>query len=243
LDSGDCAGDGDATYTAVFKPVKNSYTITFLDWDGSELAKGRYDYNTAASVIVPENPTRENDAHYSYTFAGWNPAVVAVTDSATYKATYTSKALPQPESSSSSKKVEPAETSSSKAQSSSSKKTVASSSSKKAVASSSSNKAASSSSKKSRKSSSSSKGKSDVLPTMALKNMNVLFTGNALIVTAPQSSWVGVQVFDMLGNDRGSFRASVQGSHVFSLQYLEQGRYLVRVNSGNSVQNLNVLIR
>jgi hypothetical protein len=234
---------GDATYTAVFKPVKNSYTITFLDWDGSELAKGRYDYNTAASVIVPENPTRENDAHYSYTFAGWNPAVVAVTDSATYKATYTSKALPQPESSSSSKKVEPAETSSSKAQSSSSKKTVASSSSKKAVASSSSNKAASSSSKKSRKSSSSSKGKSDVLPTMALKNMNVLFTGNALIVTAPQSSWVGVQVFDMLGNDRGSFRASVQGSHVFSLQYLEQGRYLVRVNSGNSVQNLNVLIR
>lgn len=232
---------GDATYTAVFKPVKNSYTITFLDWDGSELAKGRYDYNTAASVIVPEDPTRENDAHYSYTFAGWNPAVVAVTDSAIYKATYTSKALPQPESSSSSKKVEPAESSSSKAKSSSSK--AVSSSSKKTVASSSSNKAASSSSKKSRKSSSSSKGKSDVLPTVALKNMNVLFTGNTLIVTAPQSSWVGVQVFDMLGNDRGSFRASVQGSHVFSLQYLEQGRYLVRVSNGSSVQKLNILVK
>ncbi|MBO7550455.1 MAG: cellulase family glycosylhydrolase [Fibrobacter sp.] len=241
---------GDATYTAVFKSVKNSYTITFLDWDGSELAKGRYDYNTAASVIVPEDPTRENDAHYSYTFAGWNPAVVAVTDSATYKATYTSKALPQPESSSSSKKVEPAETSSSKAVSSSSKKTVASSSSgkaasssSKAVSSSSKKSVASSSSKKSGKSSSSSKGKSDMLPTMALKNMSVLFTGNALIVTAPQSSWVGVQVFDMLGNDRGSFRASVQGSHVFSLQYLEQGRYLVRVSNGSSVQKLNILVK
>ena len=240
---------GDMTLKATFHETVRAYTITFLDWDGSELAKDDYDYNTAASVIVPDNPTRKNDAQNSYTFAGWSPAVVAVTDSATYKATYVSKPLPQPESSSS-KDVEVAgtssskiATSSSKAQSSSSKKTVASSSSKKAVASSSSNKAATSSSKKSRKSSSSSKGKSDVLPTMALKNMSVLFTGNALIVTAPQSSWVGVQVFDMLGNDRGSFRASVQGSHVFSLQYLEQGRYLVRVNSGNSVQNLNVLIR
>jgi len=241
---------GDATYTAVFKPVKNSYTITFLDWDGSELAKGRYDYNTAASVIVPEDPTRENDAHYSYTFAGWSPAVVAVTDSAIYKATYTSKALPQPESSSSSKKVEPAETSSSKAQSSSSKKTEASSSSKKvasssskAVSSSSKKSVASSSSKKSGKSSSSSKGKSNALPAVAAMNMVVLFADNDLIVSAPHSNRVQVQVFDMLGNNRGNFHANVSGSHVFSLQYLEQGRYLVRVNSGSSVQNLNVLIK
>lgn len=220
---------GDATYTAVFKPVKNSYTITFLDWDGSELAKGRYDYNTAASVIVPEDPTRENDAHYSYTFAGWSPAVVAVTDSATYKATYTSKALPQPESSSS-KKV-----------ASSSSKAVSSSSNK--AASSSSKKAASSSSKKSGKSSSSSKGKSNALPAVAAMNMVVLFADNDLIVSAPHSNRVQVQVFDMLGNNRGNFHANVSGSHVFSLQYLEQGRYLVRVNSGSSVQNLNVLIK
>lgn len=238
---------GDMTLKAAFHETVRAYTITFLDWDGSELAKDDYDYNTAASVIVPENPTRKNDAQYSYTFAGWSPAVVAVTDSATYKATYTSKALPQPESSSSSKKVEPAETSSSKVATSSSKaqssssKAVSSSSNK--AASSSSKKAASSSSKKSGKSSSSSKGKSDVLPTVALTNMSVLFSGNNLAVTAPRSSWVRVQVFDMLGNDRGSFRASVQGSHVFSLHYLEQGRYLVRVSNGSSVQNLNVLIR
>ena len=238
---------GDMTLKAAFHETVRAYTITFLDWDGSELAKDSYDYNTAASVIVPENPTRKNDAQYSYTFAGWSPAVVAVTDSATYKATYTSKALPQPESSSSSKKVEPAETSSSKVATSSSKaqssssKAVSSSSNK--AASSSSKKAASSSSKKSGKSSSSSKGKSDVLPTVALTNMSVLFSGNNLAVTAPRSSWVRVQVFDMLGNDRGSFRASVQGSHVFSLHYLEQGRYLVRVSNGSSVQNLNVLIR
>lgn len=239
---------GDMTLKATFHETVRAYTITFLDWDGSELAKDDYDYNTAASVIVPDDPTRKNDAQNSYTFAGWSPAVVAVTDSATYKATYMSKALPQPESSSSSKDVEVAgtssskiATSSSKAQSSSSK--AGSSSSKKVVASSSSNKAASSSSKKSGKSSSSSKGKSDVLPAVALSNVDVLFADNNLVVTAPRSSWVNVQVFDMLGNSHGNFRANVSGSHVFSLHYLEQGRYLIRVNNGSSVQNLNVLIR
>ena len=131
------------------------------------------------------------------------------------------------ESSSSSKNVEPAETSSS---------------SKKTVASSSSNKAASSSSKKSGKSSSS-KGKSDMLPAVASAGMNVHFAGNDLVVTVPRSCQVLVQVFDMLGNSRGNFRAYVSGSHVFSLQYLEQGRYLIRVNDGNSVRNLNVLIK
>lgn len=143
-------------------------------------------------------------------------------------------------SSSSSKKVD---SSSSSAKSSSSKKTVASSSSRKTVASSSSNKAASSSSKKSGKSSSSSKGKSSVLPAVAFANMDVLFTGDNLVVTAPRSSQVRVQVFDMLGNSRGDFRANVSGSQVFSLQYLQQGRYLIRVNSGKSVQNLNILIK
>ena len=147
--------------------------------------------------------------------------------------------------SSSSKKVDSssssAKSSSSKGKSSSSK-TVASSSSNK-VTSSSSGKAASSSSKKSGKSSSSSKGKSSVLPAVAFANMDVLFTGDNLVVTAPRSSQVRVQVFDMLGNSRGDFRANVSGSQVFSLQYLQQGRYLIRVSSGKSVQNLNILIK
>ena len=140
-------------------------------------------------------------------------------------------------SSSSSKKVD----SSSSSAKSSSSKTVASSSSNK-VTSSSSNKAASSSSKKSGKSSSS-KGKSDMLPGVASAGMNVYFAGNDLVVTVPRSSRVLVEVFDMLGNSRGNFRAYVSASHVFPLHYLEQGRYLIRVNSGSSVQNLNVLIK
>ena len=144
-----------------------------------------------------------------------------------------------PESSSSSGTV--ASSSSSKKVASSSSKTVANSSSNK-VTSSSSNKAASSSSKKSGKSSSS-KGKSDVLPAVASAGMNVYFAGNDLVVTVPRSSRVLVEVFDMLGNSRGNFRAYVSASHVFPLHYLEQGRYLIRVNSGNSVRNLNVVIK
>ena len=152
---------------------------------------------------------------------------------------------------SSSSSVKTESSSSSKAKSSSSKKTetssssgkpVVSSSSSKKVASSSSNKAASSSSKKSGKSSSS-KGKSDVLPAVASAGMNVHFAGNDLVVTVPRSSRVLVEVFDMLGNSRGNFRAYVSASHVFPLRYLEQGRYLIRVNDGNSVRNLNVVIK
>ena len=163
--------------------------------------------------------------------------------SSSSKKTEASSSSGKPVVSSSSKKTETSSSSGKPVVSSSSSKKVASSSSKKTVASSSSKKVASSSSKKSGKSSSSSKGKSDVLPAVALADMGVLFTDNSLVVTASQSSRVLVQVFDILGNGRGNFRADVSGSHVFSLQYLEQGRYLIRVNSGSSIQNLNVMIK
>lgn len=288
------------TLSAKFKAFARMYAVTFVDYDDKVIKPMTlYAYGTEASVIVPEeNPTRDDDAEFSYTFVDWDPAVTEVKGDVIYKATYSSASRPAlesssseeivpvesssssdvvvpVESSSSSEVVVPIESSSSSmpkssssAKSSSSKKTTASSSSKNVVASSSSKKpvasssskkvasssskavsssskksVASSSSKKSGKSSSSSKGKSNALPAVAAMNMVVLFADNDLIVSAPHSNRVQVQVFDMLGNNRGSFRANVFGSHVFSLQYLEQGRYLVRVNSGSSVQNLNVLIK
>ena len=276
------------TLAAKFKAFARMYAVTFVDYDDKVIKPMTlYAYGTEASVIVPEeNPTRDDDAEFSYVFADWDPAVTDVTGDAIYKATYSSASVPSPEcsssseidvpvesssssdevivpeeSSSSSEKIEPADNSSSSSKkvrssssapaSSSSKKTVASSSSKKVasssskkvVSSSSSKKAVSSSSKKSVKSSSSSKGKRDALPAVAAMNMIVLFADNDLIVSAPHSDRVQVQVFDMLGNNRGSFHANVSGSHVFSLRYLEQGRYLVRVVSGSSVQNLKVFIK
>ena len=55
----------DANYTATFTNILRQYTVTFLDWDGTQLSQQVVDYGTAA--IAPANPVREG-----YTFAGWD---------------------------------------------------------------------------------------------------------------------------------------------------------------------------
>ena len=64
----------------------NSYTITWLQDDGSLIDKTVVPYDQIPTHIVP---TKEPTAEFTYTFAGWAPEVVAVTDNATYIATYT----------------------------------------------------------------------------------------------------------------------------------------------------------
>jgi len=65
------------------------FTIIFKNWDNSVLATQTYHYGDP--VVLPENPTRPADNTYTYTFNGWNPAVVTpVVGDATYTATYTS---------------------------------------------------------------------------------------------------------------------------------------------------------
>ena len=78
---------GDAAYTATFTATKNSYTITWQNEDGSLI-----DQTTVEYGVVPTHaePTKEATAEYTYTFAGWDPAIVAVTGDATYKATFSS---------------------------------------------------------------------------------------------------------------------------------------------------------
>ena len=79
---------GDATYTAKFNATKNSYTITWLNDDGTTI-----DTTTVEYGVVPTHAdaTKANTAEYTYTFAGWTPDVVAVTGDATYKATFTAE--------------------------------------------------------------------------------------------------------------------------------------------------------
>lgn len=55
----------DANYTATFTNILRQYTVTFLDWDGTQLSQQVVDYGTAA--IAPADPIREG-----YTFAGWD---------------------------------------------------------------------------------------------------------------------------------------------------------------------------
>jgi hypothetical protein len=77
----------DATYTAVFKAEVRNYTVSWLNWDGSELAKESYAYGTqpAYKGATPSRPATEQ---FSYTFTGWTPAVAKVTGYVTYTAVF-----------------------------------------------------------------------------------------------------------------------------------------------------------
>ena len=85
----------DQVYTAVYRPVLKSYTVTWVNDDGTVLEKDEnVDYGilptyndksgTTAALAAAKNTSR-----YTYRFAGWNPEVDFVTGDITYKATYT----------------------------------------------------------------------------------------------------------------------------------------------------------
>ena len=72
-----------ATYTAEFDSVVNEYVITFMDGE-TELQSGEVAYGVVPTA--PEVTLPENTAQYTYSFGGWNKAIVAVTGTATYTA-------------------------------------------------------------------------------------------------------------------------------------------------------------
>ena len=82
---------GNTTITAQFTPVKRSYTITFLNSDGSEIEHHSVEYGEMPSCSV--TPEKAGDATYNYDFAGWDNELVSVTGAATYTATYTAVPL------------------------------------------------------------------------------------------------------------------------------------------------------
>ncbi len=67
-----------------------TYTITFVNWDGTELQSSEVSENTMPEY-VGETPTRPETAAYTYTFKGWTPEIVPATANATYTATYTAE--------------------------------------------------------------------------------------------------------------------------------------------------------
>lgn len=82
------AATGDKTYTATYSATKNSYTIRFVNDNGTELQKTKVAYGETP-VYNGTTPTKAATAEKTYTFSGWSPAVAAVTGDMTYTATFT----------------------------------------------------------------------------------------------------------------------------------------------------------
>ena len=64
----------------------NSYTVTFLDYDGSVISTQTV--IEGESAVAPDAPEREADAQYSYYFAYWDGDFTDVKGDVTVKATY-----------------------------------------------------------------------------------------------------------------------------------------------------------
>lgn len=96
---------GDATYTAVFTSVKNKYTVTFLDANGTtKIQETEIEYGVA--ITAPADPTKDSDSEYIYTFDGWYTTKEGgdkvtdfgtVTGNATYYARFTRAVRPPDE--------------------------------------------------------------------------------------------------------------------------------------------------
>lgn len=80
----------DATYTATFTPNLRSYKITWMSDLGAEYG---YEYFNYGATPTHDDPVKEADANYTYTFAGWSPAITSVTGDATYTATFNATPL------------------------------------------------------------------------------------------------------------------------------------------------------
>ena len=74
------------TTTGTYTPP--TYTITFANWDGTELQSSQVEEGTLPEYTgaTPERPENEQ---YTYSFNGWTPTIVIASADATYTATYT----------------------------------------------------------------------------------------------------------------------------------------------------------
>ena len=67
--------------------VIRGYTVTWLNYDNSELGTTTVQYGATPSYDG-ETPTKPEDANNTYTFSGWTPAVAPVTGDVTYTAQF-----------------------------------------------------------------------------------------------------------------------------------------------------------
>jgi hypothetical protein len=76
-----------AEFTYTVKTAAETYTVTFVDWDGTVLKTETVNYGGAATA--PADPTRDG-----YTFTGWDVAFNNITANLTVTAQYTQNEQP-----------------------------------------------------------------------------------------------------------------------------------------------------
>lgn len=80
--------------TSSSEPIVKTFTVTWTNYDGTVLKTDTDVLEGSTPVFTGEDPTRENDDTYSYTFTGWTPNIEPVSKDITYTATYSSSELP-----------------------------------------------------------------------------------------------------------------------------------------------------
>ena len=75
-------------YKAVYDQTVNTYSVTWKNWDGTELQTDTFGYG-AIPEYTGETPVKESTEQYTYTFSRWDPEITAVTENAEYTATFT----------------------------------------------------------------------------------------------------------------------------------------------------------
>ena len=83
------AAKEDTTYKATYSEEVRTYTVRFINDDGTELQKESLPYGATPSY-KGSTPTKEANAQYTYTFKSWDNEIVKVDKNATYTATYSS---------------------------------------------------------------------------------------------------------------------------------------------------------
>ena len=81
------SASAEVTYTATYSSVVNKYVIKFVNENGDVLQQGELEYGKTP-VYTGTTPVKAEDDNYTYTFAGWDKEISAVTGEATYVATF-----------------------------------------------------------------------------------------------------------------------------------------------------------
>ena len=95
-DTGSVTVTQDLTITATFTQTVNTYTVTWLNWDGSTL---EIDKNIPYGTMPEyngETPSRENTETTLYEYIGWDETVSVVTGDVTYTAVFEETSLVLP---------------------------------------------------------------------------------------------------------------------------------------------------